>query len=284
MKAAIFPICKVRFWTSSAASLLFLLLLSSNGVWAQDLDLNLDDLLPEVIELGEGTYFDLSAYNTFPYITLETVGDAAKGVWQTVSRRLGVSVDMNIQIVIKKPQRTPCPLRGLASPISGEITLYLDQSVSAEQVLALLAHEFAHVLVYQGLGVATSDFGLSEGLATWAAGDYWSGWQKSSSLDTSVKRYLKNGNFLTISKNIDFSGAYEPTAAINCVVRRDILYTEWASFIGYLLETYGRKRLLQLIKTSPTVEKPRAPNYLGVYGYSLEQLENAWLQRVELGL
>ena len=71
----------------------------------------------------------------------------------------------------------------------------------------------------------------------------------------------------------------------DCLNQRDIIYTEWAAFIDYLVEEHGRERLYSLFRTPPLVSDDEAapfrrPNFPAVYGSSLERLEAAWLERL----
>jgi hypothetical protein len=158
------------------------------------------------------------------------------------------------------------------------ILIFTDQETSREQVLATFAHELGHVFLNLKFE-ASGDTALNEGLATWAAGNYWQTW-KGASFDDSVRLYINNGTYLPLFQNYSLSQAYADTSG--CLTRRDTLLTELASFMDYLIRTYGIEKMNELCKVpqpelagSQFVVYP--PNYKGVYGYEFNQLEAAWL-------
>ena len=77
---------------------------------------------------------------------------------------------------------------------------------------------------------------------------------------------------------------------------RDTLYTEYASFVGFLIDTYGLERFEELADTIATVaiairpgpptptpaqaSRPSTPDYQAVYGRSFEELEQEWLRQL----
>jgi len=68
-----------------------------------------------------------------------------------------------------------------------------------------------------------------------------------------------------------------------CITYRDILLTELASFIDYLIQTYGIEKLPALFNIQqPDIMNNQGivypPNYKAVYGFELNQLEQEWLR------
>jgi hypothetical protein len=53
------------------------------------------------------------------------------------------------------------------------------------------------------------------------------------------------------------------------------LYYQWASFVEFLLETYGRERFDALYISG--AQAPGSADYAGVYGKDLPTLEREWL-------
>jgi len=122
-------------------------------------------------------------------------------------------------------------------------------------------------------------------MATWAAGRYWPAWKRAS-FNALVRSYLDEVTYLPLYENLDLSLAY---AGANCIEKRDILYSEWAAFIDFLLTTYGVDQLGVLFRSSPPEETEidgeevvisRPPDFEGVYGSALNQLEAAWLNQL----
>jgi hypothetical protein len=76
-----------------------------------------------------------------------------------------------------------------------------------------------------------------------------------------------------------------PSVNDDCLVLRDTIYTEWASFLDYLIQKYGWEKLPALFE-SPDYERRRReiimkpPDFQAVYGSSLNQLEAAWLEHL----
>ena len=85
---------------------------------------------------------------------------------------------------------------------------------------------------------------------------------------------------MPLFQNYDLNQAYEETPG--CIIRRDTLLTELASFMDYLIRTYGIQKMDELFKINhPKVAGAQfviyPPDYKGVYGYEFNQLETAWL-------
>lgn len=248
-------------------------------------------------ELGEPVaetdHFRFYARQGHLPVDLEHFMLEAEEVFDYVSNRLGVTLDTKMLVLFEPPDTGFCPNRGIAMSPSIEstlpiITIFADERTSHAQVLGVLAHEVGHVL--QEIGHerdwAAYYLGFNEGLATWAAGKYWYAWQGDSSFDALVRSYLEDSIYMPLYANFDLSLAY---SGGDCTEKRDILYTEWASFIDFLLSTYGIDRLQTLLRSSPpeeiegdngTVIIWRPPDFESVYGRSLNQLEAAWLDHL----
>ena len=154
----------------------------------------------------------------------------------------------------------------------------------------------------QGFATFPSPGGLTEGLASWAAGRYWTAWKEGPSLSDSARDYLSTGTFLPLSQNVELTGVYPGAAAKDCLARRDMLYTSWAAFVEFLINSYGAEKFKELLSTvevdvstevakitvddgvvevSNEVREIRGPDW-STYGKSLETLEQAWLESVAL--
>jgi hypothetical protein len=215
-----------------------------------------------------------------------------------VLRRLGVSLDKKVTVAIVPPAPGSCGSRGstMVAPAGSEedslplILVFADDKTDTKQILGVLAHELGHVLEYV---VVNPDQSIQsvflEGFATWAAGPYWLAWQGETSFSSAVGSYLADGSYLPLHET---DGGPDTLGADGfsklgqaCLKRRDIIYTEWAAFIEYLVEEQGREKLYSLFRTPPLVsdaeESPFGrPNFPAVYGSSLERLETAWLESI----
>lgn len=98
----------------------------------------------------------------------------------------------------------------------------------------VFAHEVSHIIHKHGFAENLSGgSGFDEGLATWAAGQYWNEWHGTPSLQASVRTYLEAGTYLPLYKQYDVYGVKSEATKSDedCLDRRDTLYTEWAAFI-----------------------------------------------------
>jgi hypothetical protein len=204
-------------------------------------------------------------------------------VFSYVTQRSGIIPTQKIIVAFLPPDNSTCPVRGTSfndkPPL---ILIYADQNTSQEQISATLAHELGHVLAYQQYPQLT-DVALSEGFATWSAGAYWSAWQ-GIDFDDFVRSSLREGTYLPLWQNYDLNKAYDRNSS-TCLADRDALLTEMASFIDYLVRTYGADKLTALFNVRPpetgskrTIVYP--PDYASVYGLELNQLEYLWLQNL----
>lgn len=241
---------------------------------------------PAGVKIAESMHFVFYVEDdALPLTQVEELKDDLERVFAYVSNRLGASVRGKIALTFSKPSSEACPLRGIAGSLL--ITIYADESTSREQILSVAAHEIGHQIQYQnfGPGGPVDDAILTEGLATWAAGHYWNAWQGASSFDDSVRSYLQNGRFIPLLE-------YDPwDQSGDCLARRDIAYTERASFIGYLIQYYGIDKLIALFETFkavtfdtlPTALIPQEADYKAIYGKSFQELEVDWLRYLLAG-
>jgi hypothetical protein len=220
---------------------------------------------------------------------VEEFKEEAEQVFTYVSARLKSSTEAKIAVTFRRPSTEPCRARGL---FVGErpyrIFIFADEQTSRDQLLGVLAHETGHYLHTVG-DLPGTTWAFTEGIATWASGEYWNAWQNSPSLDASVQRYRERGQFLPLYENFQRPPQPNPqaTPSVNddCLVLRDTIYTEWASFLDYLIQKYGWEKLPALFE-SPDYERRRReiimkpPDFQAVYGSSLNQLEAAWLEHL----
>jgi len=253
---------------------------------------------PEIGELVAETNHLLihSKYGYFP-VNRERFVLEAEEVFDYVSTRLQATADLKIPVLFEPPTPSPlgCPTRGatLTAPVPDEdtvpiIIIYADTNTSHEQVLGVLAHEIGHALQYTGSKqrLGHTDLALNEGLATWAAGQYWNNWKGIADFDTGVRTYFEGAKYLSLHENYDLQIAY---SGEHCLESRDILYSEWASFIDFLLSEYGVERF-EVLLGSPTIKEAELPtgtvmqfipaDFESVYGLALNQLEAMWLVHI----
>lgn len=251
--------------------------------------LGIDPSIP-VREIAKTEHFDVYTEEGFVQVQAEKSLEKLEEVFVYVSNRLGTSIEINILLSFRKRSDTPCPARGVALPGSPpEIIVFVNEETDMEELLGILAHEVGHIItIYGSEDGAPDDSALNEGWATWAAGNYWVNWQVADTFDAIVRSYVEDSEYLPLYQNYDFETLLphpEATATADCLERRTVLYTEWASFLDFLIQRYGMAKFSEFLRTSSTEVTDskmiiRPPDYEGVYGSSLNQLEAAWLQHI----
>ena len=189
-----------------------------------------------------------------------------------------------------------CPVRGLAitGRVSGPLQAWVvaDDKTATDQVIAVAAHEIGHHFGRARFG-GIGDSLLGEGIATWLARESWLRWHGWDSLDEAVRGFRSAGTYVPFAQRDEVQG---PVSDEACLARRDTLYTEYASFVGFLIDGYGMVRFEELVETIATVAimvrpgppaptpsqalRPAMPDYEAVYGRSLEELEQEWLRQL----
>ena len=237
-------------------------------------------------------------------------------IYAYVSQRMDFDLEDKLDVSIYEISAGPCPVRGLAlmptpedeyedfsADTSFKVVIFVDETASLEYLLGIFAHELGHILHMQGFATFPSPGGLAEGLASWAAGRYWTAWHQSPSFSDSVRNYLRAATFLPLSQNIELTGTFSSNGGgANCLTRRDMLYKSWAAFVEFLINSYGAEKFKELLSTvevdvstevikmtvddkvvevSNEVQEVRGPDW-SIYGKSFETLEQAWLESTAL--
>jgi len=158
-----------------------------------------------------------------------------------------------------------CGLSGIAYTDIRVVEVHTCQGIARGRAVAILAHEFGHQLAQDRYGPAhlSADLMLSEGIATWAAGEYW---------------LAGHADFRSYVRAQHDSGVLYPLATHYSglgVGAMNALYYQWASFIEFLLQRDGREKLDRLYVSGAGA--PGSADYQGVYGVGLDQLEREWL-------
>jgi len=231
-------------------------------------------------------------------VDVAALAETAERFYVDVSAELKldrVAADQDPILVSFKPRPDqPCPPRGATLNVEPgpRITLFIDRQTSQVEIEGILAHEIAHALHQRALGPGYfGSMALTEGLASWAARESYADWQEVASLSAAVQDDLAAGRYVPLDE-IDLGSvgpgrsvapAGDGRQPVDCLARRDQYYTQWAAFVGYLIEREGWERFLDLLASAaPEVGEggeivPQAPDYEGVYGQSLDELEAEWL-------
>ena len=231
-------------------------------------------------------HFDFYAKDSFVPVDMEWLAREAEVALAYVSERIGIVPSRRLAIAFRPPRVSACPPRGLAywnEPVP-QLILFANRDTSNRQILGVLAHEAAHLLHRER--AATPDTQLSEGLATWASGKYWEAWQETS-IAESVRSTQQAGLYVPLTRYYGETPATLYTEGENCLRDRDLRYTTWAGFLDFLIRNYGREKLFQLLGPldQPVITRPAAPSppdFIGVFGLTLNQLEAAWHRELAL--
>ncbi|NNJ09332.1 hypothetical protein EKD04_003220 [Chloroflexales bacterium ZM16-3] len=157
-----------------------------------------------------------------------------------------------------------CGIHGIAYTVERSVQVFTCPSLPRARAVNIIAHEFVHQLAQDRYGDRhlQADLILLEGVATWGAGDYWLGGEPSFA--AFVRPWAAAGSTLPLAT----SYVGRPIGDMNT------LYYEWASFVEFLIKTYGRERFDALYVSGHS--EPGSADYLGVYGKRLDQLEAEW--------
>jgi hypothetical protein len=250
----------------------------------------LDQYLPTRVKVAETEHFIFFAQDGYFPVDQPWWTAQAEQIYAYVSQRLnGAQVKHKVSLAFQPPNEEACPIRGLAS--AGKepmIIIFAGQNSTRAYLLAVLAHEIGHAISFEGFPDGTPDnIALSEGIATWGSGKYWAAWKNVPSQDDLIRSYLDEGSYEAIHENTDLRGVYpwQRNTGQDCLARRDRLYSEWGSFTGYLIETYGWLKAHQLFRRPAPLKQPGLtiefpPDYQGIYGKALNQLEWEWLKKL----
>jgi hypothetical protein len=158
-----------------------------------------------------------------------------------------------------------CGLSGIAYTDVRVVQVYSCPSIARDRAVAIMAHEFVHQLQQDRYGARhlSADLILSEGMATWGAGSYWLGGHPD--FRSYVRAQRDAGTLYPLATHYSGLGI----GAMNA------LYYQWASFVEFLVQTYGREKLDQLYVSGAGA--PGSADYAGVYGKGLDALEQEWL-------
>lgn len=206
------------------------------------------------------------------------------GLSTTAVRRLGMPAEQalidgsvivggfltgRVAISFEPPQRGPCALRGITLSNQRTIRLFYAPDTDRQRVLGILAHELFHQLQHDYYGERDhrkADVILLEGMAVWGTAAFFPGETGEPLYRERVRAALRAGELLPLTTNLER----------DCrTTTRNTIYHQWASFVEYLIVTYGRQKLDAAYRSS-TGRPAGSADYHGVYGRGLPELERAW--------
>ncbi|MCS6839770.1 MAG: hypothetical protein NZ699_10410 [Roseiflexus sp.] len=189
--------------------------------------------------------------------------EESRRAYEYVAARFGSSLTAPLTAAFV--QDAGCALSGIAYTDIRRVQVHTCDGISRARAIALLAHEYAHQLQQDRYGPRhlSADLILSEGLATWAAGAYWLGGHPD--FRSYVRTQRASGVFYPLATHYSGRGV----AVMNA------LYYQWASFVEFLIDHYGRERLDALYVTGSGA--PGSAHYQAIYGKDLATLEQEWI-------
>jgi hypothetical protein len=192
----------------------------------------------------------------------DALADDLKQALAYVTQRLGTPPASHFNAVIAREDS--CFLHGIAHTEERTVKVSTCNDIGRARAVAIMAHEFAHQLAQDRYGPAhlSADLILVEGVATWGAGEYWLGGQPD--FRSYVRGQRNSGIFYPLAT--DYTG--KGIGAMNA------LYYQWASFVDFLITTYGREKFDQVYLAG--MGAPGSADYRRVYGEDLNGLEQAW--------
>ena len=202
---------------------------------------------------------------------------------ERVSDRLGVEVPQIAKVEFRPPatvgQGGECPVRGYTQFGTDFTAVLASDETEDSQIYAVAAHEFGHVVSATRLGERPPDAILSEGMATWLAAEAWLEWHGFGLMDEAVRAIVEEGAYIPLPQS-HMPGEAELSEA-ECWKRRDVTYTQWAGFVGFLIDTYGMDAIERAwMADVPSGSDPATmyDHYRVVFGLTLEELESQWLE------
>jgi len=195
---------------------------------------------------------------------LAELGDELQSALDYVEERTGIQAQGRIKLIIS--QDAACGFHGVTYSDVRVVYVFSCAGIPRQRVVNIAAHEFVHQLEQDRYGPPhlSADLALSEGFATWGAGKYWLG--GNPDFATFAREYRASGTAIALGTHYSAVG----------LGGMNILYYQWASFVDYLIATYGRERF-DALYVSGGGGTPGGADYAAVTGQSFELLEQAWI-------
>ena len=189
----------------------------------------------------------------------DALGDDLKQALAYVTQRFGSPPASHFNAVVARDDS--CFLHGVAHTEERTVQVTTCNGIGRARAVSIMAHEFVHQLAQDRYGPAhlSADLILAEGVATWGAGEYWLGGQ----LD--FRSYVHS-----VGIQYPLAQSYEGFG----VNGQNAMYYQWASFVEFLISTYGRAAFDRVYMTGEGA--PGSADYQGVYGKDITVLEQEW--------
>lgn len=186
------------------------------------------------------------------------------------SQIVGGFLTGRVAIGFEPPQTGPCALRGITLSNQRTIRLFYAPGTDQARVRGILAHELFHQLQHDYYGETDhrkADVILLEGMAVWGTAAYFPGADGRPLYQERVRQAIADGTLLPLTTSLE----------ADCrTTTRNNIYNQWASFVEFLVGTYGREKLDAAYRSS-TGRPAGSSDYRGVFGKPLAELEQDWI-------
>lgn len=203
---------------------------------------------------------------TFSADLVRTMSESIELALAEAEQLLGTQLQARTSVAFYRPSLSPISgVRGLAYTEERMIEVFYSPEEDPERAIAVVAHELGHQLEADRYGAAVqerADTILHEGLATWLASRRWLALRGAESWRERGRQLMDSGRLLSLLRD-------PPGSAANDA------YDGWASFVDYLISTYGWVAFDDLYR-SGRGRYPGSADYLLVYGRSLDELADDW--------
>jgi hypothetical protein len=203
---------------------------------------------------------------TFPAEEIVSLVDEIEVALEEAEGKLGTELADRTSLAFYQPAMRPIAgVRALAYSDQRRIELFYSPEEPSWRAIAIATHELGHQLEADRYGDGVqkrADTILHEGLATWLAGSRWLEMRGAASWRERGLQLLESGRLLSLLR--DPSGPASNDA-----------YDGWASFVDYLIHTYGWEAFDDLYRSSGG-RTPGSADYDLVYGQSLDALAREW--------
>lgn len=223
-------------------------------------------------ELAMRTY-SLDLYRSeggLPARTVQRLGMRAEEAVVRGSEIVGSFLTGRVAISFEAPQEGPCALRGITLSNRRTIRLFYAPGADIDRVTGILAHELFHQLQHDYYGERDhrkADVILLEGMAAWGTASYFLTPRGEPLYRERVREAIKADEILPLTTSLQ----------ADCrTTTRNNIYNQWASFVEYLVATYGREQFDAVYRSS-TGRPAGSADYRRVYGKPLAVLEREWL-------
>lgn len=204
--------------------------------------------------------------------------EVATAALERIQEGMGVTLERPVKIWVYANQRDMSAALASRGEVYDESVLTLGVAAEKDTLLLLgtheeinetIAHELSHIVTGLAVQNPYTDLPrwLDEGLAMYAEGPL------SADRRAAVERAIRNDNLISVRSLSAYSG--DPSQV-------DLFYGEVYMLVDFMLRTYGKEQIAQLVETIKTGKYTPEEALVQVYGFDYDELDARW--RADLGL